>query len=249
MTEPFDPFEILEDLNPIDAASLRGAASSPAAQATLESILQQPASPAPKMPHARPERITPRRRRIYAVAAIALAVAMAGTAWALTRGTQKITVGCYAATSTTARTIVLPADTTSPVQTCRRAWQRGDFGTPRTPPLQACVLPSGAVGVFPGKHACEQLKLSPLAAPAPSGRSGKQGSPVDLRNMLVRAYLGRRCLSRSAGLHLARSQIRNLNLAGWNVRITTPFTNRRNCTSYAFDELNKLVLIVPMPPR
>jgi hypothetical protein len=88
-----------------------------------------------------------------------------------------------------------------------------------------------------------------LTAPVPRGQHAKQRSPVALKNALVHAYLDHRCLSRTTGPQLARSQIRKLHLTGWRVRISTPFTSQRTCTSYAFDEQTKLVLVVPMPPR
>lgn len=244
MTEPFDPVEVLEDLNPVDPEDVRGVAASPEARATLGRILEQPG----RRPTYTRRRL--RRPRLVAAAAIAVVAAMAGTAWALTRSTpQRITVGCYAAQSISARTIVLPAGSGSQVATCRKAWQRGDFGMPKSPQLHACVLPSGGVAVFPGARPCERLKLQPLGHGATGRHQARPGSPIRLKNDLVRAYLGRRCLSGSTGLRLARSEIRRLHLNRWRVQVTTPFTRQRNCTSYAFDEQSDLILIVPMPPR
>jgi hypothetical protein len=246
MTESIDPIKILEDLNPVDREEVRGVARSSEARATLESILEQPATRSTRgrsRPHRRP-------RRLVAAAAIVLAAAMAGTAWALTRGApQPITIGCYAAQHTTARTIVLPAGSGSAVATCRKAWQAGDFGAKQTPQLHACVLPSGGVAVFPGAQPCAHLKLRPLGFGPPSGGKTNRGSPTRLKNDLVRAYLHSRCLSRSRGLRLARSEIRRLDLRDWRAQVTTPFTSERSCASYAFDEQRDLVLIVPMPPR
>lgn len=246
-----DPFEILASLDPVDPARLRGAGASPRARATLESILEQPTPVAPGLSN-RLRRPTRRRRRIYLAAAVAVAAVAAGTAWALTTGvSQSLTIGCYAAPTLTARTIVLPAGNASATQTCRTAWQQGEFGSVRTPQLQACVLPSGAVGVFPAADACQRLKLAPLTTERHRGhrKQHEGGSAIALKNSLVHAYLGHRCLSRSAGLRLAKDEIQTLRMAGWRVRIATPFTHQRSCASYAFDEQQQLVLVIPMPPR
>lgn len=244
MSEPPDPVKILDCLNPIERADVEGAAFSQEAHATLESILRQPAT----MPSRKPR--PARRRRLLVAAAVAVAATASGTAWALTRSSsQPITVGCYAAPTTAARTLVLPAGV-SPVATCLEVWHRGDFGSPRNPRLRACLLPSGGVGVFPGLHQCADLSLQPLGTVQPSrNHHAQRGSPIELKNHLVHAYLHSRCLSRTAGLQLARSQTRRIGLEGWRVRVTAPFTSERNCTSYAFDEQRHLVLIVPTTPR
>lgn len=244
MTEPLDPFKILEDLNPVDHEDVRGVAASPEARVTLERILEQPAR-WPTYP-----RHGLRPPRLVAAAAIVVLVVLAGTAWALTRSTpQRITVGCYANQSTNARTIVLPAGTGSPVTACQRAWRQGDFGTPQSPLLHACVLTSGGVAVFPGARPCEHLKLQPLGHGPASGHQTKPEARIRLKSDLVHAYLGHRCLSRATGLRLARSEIRRLHLYGWRVRMTARFTPGRNCSSYAFDEQLDFILITPMPPR
>jgi hypothetical protein len=70
-----------------------------------------------------------------------------------------------------------------------------------------------------------------------------------LKRSLVGTYLSRRCLGRRAGIAAARAAIRANGLTDWRVHVTTPFTPLRSCTSFAFDEVRRLVLLVPMPPR
>jgi hypothetical protein len=242
MTEHFDPTKILEDLNPVGPDDVRGVAGSSEARATLRSILGQAAT--------QPSwRQRSHRLRIAAAAAAAVA-ALAGTAWALTRSApQHLTIGCYATQSTSAHTVVVPAGSGPPVATCRTVWQRGDFGAVGVPQLQACVLPSGGIAVFPGAHPCTTLKLRSFSTrPTGSGQT-EQSSAVKLKDHLVRDYLRSRCLSRARGLHLARAEIQGLHLRGWRVHVSAPFTRQRSCTSFAFDEQHMLVLIVPVPPR
>lgn len=256
MTEPFDPFEILENLDPIDVTSVRDAAASPEARAALANILSQPRS-APRRRWPLPTFFrSASGRRTYLAIAVAAAIATAGTAWALTRSpTQHLTIGCYATDNIAAHTVVVPSGRGSAISTCRDVWLRGAFGGRTAPPLQACVLASGSIGVFPSadRHACQRMKLEPITgAPnitRPAHKEKKAGSVIDLKNALVHAYLTHRCIGRRAGLQLTRSFISRLDLAAWHVKATTPHTRQRPCSSFAFDEENETVLLIPTPPR
>jgi hypothetical protein len=255
MSEPLDPFDLLRDLNPIDPSELADAASSEDAQHALTQILAGAR-------HRRGSRrfafrVDSLRRRGYLLAIISLgAVGVAAAAWALTHGaTKHLTVGCYESVSLQARTVVVPAQDEPPTSTCRAVWARGDFGTHATPRLQACVLPSGAIGVFPtsDETACQQLKLPPVSAtttaPAQTGPATPRVSLIALKSILVQKFLSTRCMNEGIARRLVQTELRRLRFANWQVRAGGTFTNDRPCASLAFDEDRDLVLLVPIPKR
>src|SRR5919109_4747126 len=93
-----DPFETLRRINPVDPSTLPEATRSREALDAMEGILRGDAvSPERRrlrwlrrLGHAR-------RRRVYLVPVVAVAVLGAATlAWALSRGpTQQLSIGCY----------------------------------------------------------------------------------------------------------------------------------------------------------
>lgn len=259
MNEQFDPFELLRQLNPVSREEVRGEASSERAQASLERILREGRPPRRRSPQRRSARL--RWRRGYVLVLIALAVGVATAAWALTRtATETLTVGCYATVDLQARTVVVPADDRSPTATCAEIWQRGDFGSVSVPQLEACVLPSGAVGVFPSPagRACEDLRLVPVGPepPAPSpGRTTTSPKPPDapqatvrtLKDRLVDTFLAKSCMNEHKATAAVHAELRKLHLGDWGVRSNAPFSTARPCASLAFDEEHRIVLLVPIP--
>jgi hypothetical protein len=246
MKDEGDPFEILRGINPVDPTTLPDPARQRGALEAMESILRADAvgsREGRRFRWLRALRYAP-RRRVYLVPIVAVAVLGAATlAWALTRGpTQHLSVGCYVAVDLDARTVVVPATEASPVETCEKVWLDGVFGRP-PPPLQACVLPSGAVGVFPnpGGNSCEQLNL----APAPAG-SEPVSAVVELQNALVDRFL-ERCIAESEARRIVLGELRRLRLEDWRVATSGRFDSTRPCTSLAFDEARSEVLLVPIP--
>lgn len=249
MSEPFDPFEILRDVNPVDPADLRGAASSPQAVEALEQIISDTRRRSGRRIAVRLR--LRRRRRLYILALVPLAAALAAGAWALTRGaTQQLTIGCYATADLHARTIVVPAGNEPATTTCGAIWQGGEFGSPSSPPLQACVLPSGAIGVFPSstQDACTQLKLAPVAPITTSTRQA-EASPLALKGALVHKFLANRCMNEQQATATVQVEIRRLRLTNWRVRTNGRFSSSRPCASLAFDEGQQRVLLVPIPEQ
>lgn len=138
------------------------------------------------------------RRRRAVVAAVALAAAAATAAAILVstrRPTQVSAVGCFTEAATAADTTVVSATGSNPVDPCRQLWEAGDMDPDVTspdevPPLVACVLESGAVGVFP-TTSCDEVDVSgrrspspsssvapsPSSAPSPPPRSGATDDP------------------------------------------------------------------------
>lgn len=96
-----------------------------------------------------------RRRRRAAVVAAVVAVAAAAFALVVTqRPADPVGLACYAAATTDSDRVGLFRTGDNPVDPCRELWEQGEIDptvtTPeQVPPLVACVLPDGPVGVFP----------------------------------------------------------------------------------------------------
>jgi hypothetical protein len=251
MTEPVDPYELLRDLNPVAPDDVAEAASTAEATRALEEIIAGTRQLPAKRRLAR-IRIPRIRRRFYLLALVPAVGAIAAAAWALTHGaTKQFTVGCYATADLQAHTVIVPAGADGALETCRSVWRRGDFGVRAIPPLQACVLPSGAIGVFPSpnQHACTQLHLTaltPTKAPPPNR---KVGSPIELKNDLVHTFLASRCMNEQQAVDTVNAEIRRLGLSEWRVQVNGRFTSSRPCASLAFDQDIRHVLIIPLPRR
>ena len=119
-----------------------------------------------------PQRSTHRRPRrvlialaVVVVAAVTAAAAYGG--YALTRSaTPVVTVGCYETVSLSANTAVISAGDGSPVAACAGVWSSAFPGDEQPSGFAACVLDSGATGVFPapaGSDPCEKLGIPRLA--------------------------------------------------------------------------------------
>lgn len=248
MPESVDPFELLRKLNPVAPEDVANAASSTEATQALEEIIAGTRKPA----HARSQRLRTlrARRRTYLLALVPLLGAIAAGAWALTQGASKqITIGCYASVDLQAHTVVVPAGAGTAVDTCRKVWRRGDFGSRLTPPLQACVLASGAIGVFPSPNqkACTHLHLALLASTTPPAPTA--ASPVELKNALVQTFFANGCMNQQHAVAAVQAELRKLALTNWHVQINGSFTSRRPCASLAFDEEAHHVLLVPVPKQ
>lgn len=251
MSEPADPFDLLHDLNPVAPEDVANAAYSDEATRALEEIIAGRQNAPPRWRQRR-LRVPQPRRRAYLLALVPLIGGIAAAAWALTQVPSKqLTIGCYASADLQARTVVVPAGASTAVDTCRGVWQRGDFGSGEPiPTLQACVLASGAIGVFPSpdQRACRRLRLVPLT-PTPT-EPNKATSSVQLKNVLVALFLAHDCMGRERAAAAVTSEIDRLGLTGlWEVQVNGIFTNDRPCASLAFDEEAHRVLLVPMPKR
>jgi hypothetical protein len=248
MKKPLDPFDVLGWLNPIDTEQLKDAQSSPEAITALERIVSSTRQP-------RGTRRLPflRRRRAAVLALAMVAVVLAATAWALTHNaTKQLTIGCYESASLQADTVVIARTEMTPAAACREVWERGEFGRP-VAQLEACVLPTGAVGVFPseGRSACQALGLAALtpAQPAPSPTAPETGvEPRALKDALTDTFLASGCLDRRQAVVAVERVLARLGASEWTVRPSGTFTTMRRCASLAFDEENRVVLLVPMPP-
>jgi hypothetical protein len=247
MRRAFNPFEILRRLNPVDPETLPDPSRSPETRRLMEAIIRDNIQrEAKRSMLSRLSLPNWTRRRRYLLALIALtALGIAAAAWALTRGGGTgLTIGCYQRPALEAKTIVVAATGEAPVAICRRQWLIGALGerTP-PPPLRACVLPSGAIGVFPnGGNVCLQLGLSAASPQEPS-------TAIRLKEALVDKFLAAGCVSQREATALVKDELRRLALTDWDITVTAPFSQTRPCASLAFDEHGQRVLLVPLPRR
>jgi hypothetical protein len=118
-----------------------------------------------------------RRGLVLAVAAATAAVLAAGAyaGYTLTRpATDLKSIGCYQDVSLTANTFVVEAGSGPPAVTCAEKWSSAFPGVAQPASFAACVLDSGAIGVFPADTGdpCAKLGVAALAetpsSPQPS---------------------------------------------------------------------------------
>lgn len=205
-----------------------------------------------------------RRRRLLVVpAAVAAVAVLAAAGYLATREPSRVLqVGCYEEASLGAATVVVRAEEGEALAVCQDAWRDGGFGRPQEPPpLQRCVLASGAVGVFPGEDAAVCGRLGrPVAEPRDEPPPSTNGPPPPapgavgrLRDRLVGAALGARCLDPGAARRLAEDELRRQRLEGWAVRVGPGasgggFDAERPCATFDVDEARATVVLVPAPP-
>lgn len=240
MHEPPDPFDTLRDLNPVKPDDLEDARSQQA-EAALARILDE-------NPQRRGRLRRPRERRrvlirISAVAAVALVAA--AVALLATNGTTRQTVNCYADTALKSTSVKVETSQHKAVATCRSAWRRGSFGSRSAPPLRACVLPSGTVGVFPNEsgQACQQLNLQ--SAPGVEQQPPADTRVEQLRTRLERAARIQQCLTTPSAVSLIRSQFRQLRLSDWTVAVAPTLRGTTKCSRLTVDAERRTVTVQP----
>jgi|FLYL01.1.fsa_nt_gi hypothetical protein len=237
MTGLDDPFERLRAADPTRSAD------PVSAEVDRERIFRQVVTST----RPNPLRALGRRRILVLVGAVFLVAA----AYVMFRPvTEPLTVACYGAANLDADIVVVDAPTGGdPVDACRPLWGPdgelgAQFGGSATPDLQACVLESGAVGVFPtasGSQVCTDLGL---AVPA-SDSNGENQAVIGLRDELVDAFL-EQCLDVDEARAKVEEALARHGLEGWQVTVTQTFTEERPCASLAFDVPAKTIELVPV---
>ena len=245
MNRDRDPLDRLRRANPVPDEQVPGP-DSPLAQAAFERIV---AAAPPSVPR---HRRNWRRRTWFIVPAVLLLVAAGFGLFRQT--TQPLFVACYAQASLGAdRTLIQPSGKDA-VEACRPLWQPGGelnkTGRLPVPPLAACVLSSGAVGVFPrtaGQDVCGDLGLA-----RPSNNPARQIESEELakvQDTLSSAFLSK-CFGQDDAAALARQTLADNHLNNWSVSTPTPFTPADPCASVAFDLAHRTVRLIPVsnPP-
>lgn len=240
MSGPVGPFERLRAADP--ARRLPAVdPDSPSARA-IEGVVLAPAG------EASPDR---RRRRLWVMIMVGgLVIAAAAFVW-LRPVTEPLTVGCYRAADIDAdRVVVTSSSRSDAVEACTPLWEPGgEFGSDRqgpAPVLVACVLGSGALGVFPSPDrgdVCTDLGLAhPELSPEEANRR-----IVEVQEALVDRFLDA-CLPEAEARRLVEEELSGRGLEGWRVVVSQPFTDDRACASLAFDVPSRTVELVPVSP-
>ena len=272
-----DVLERLRACNPVPAGRFDDLVWTDIAQAQFQRIVATPAVPARVRGRLAPVPAVPgagrgRRRRVPRVAVLAGAVSLsvAVAAYALvTRPTSKPqNVACFAAADLTANTAVVGVDAQGPVAACAGVWARGFLGPTRPPPLRACLLESGVVGVFPeapGRDVCLDLGLAAASSPAPptTEPAGIRLAPDDqvvdharffaFRDAALSRFVGQECIGAVAAEEIVREELDRAGLDGWTVTTGVGadgagFSAGRPCASLSFHPEVWSVDLVPVPP-
>jgi hypothetical protein len=198
-----------------------------------------------------------RRRRIVIALVPAFLVLLAATAFTtykLTRNPSHLeSVGCYDSASLAANTAVVGTDGRDPVAICSEIWQQGALGRPIPKQLQACVLKTGAIGVFPatGDDTCGALGLAPL--PASYAAQAKRFAALQ---QAIYARLGTpasgsskrgpQCVGKSAAVTFVRRALVTHGYRDWQITVAGgTFSASRPCAEPSFDSGAKTVFLIP----
>ena len=242
--DPRDPRDRLRDANPVPPGT-EPSADDPMAQALFHRIVTEP--PAPERVKRR--RVAPRLWIVVPVAILLLAAAGFGL---LRSVRQPLTVTCYERPSLNAHRDAVAATGAGAVRDCAALWKPGALYNPTgktpAPPLTACVLPDGTVGVFPqarGTDTCARLGL-PRPKPLAGSEASAQAAAVALQNAVADRFLSA-CIGRQEAVAFVRSEFARLGLRGWRIAVTGRFSAERPCASAAYDVPGRILKLVPIP--
>jgi hypothetical protein len=198
-----------------------------------------------------------RRRRLVITLVPAVLILLAATAFTtykLTRNpTHLETIGCYDRADLASNVAVVSADGRDPLTICSGVWRQGALGKQAPKVLQACVLQTGAIAVFPAvRHdTCGSLGLAPL----PASYRAEAKRFAALRHAVV-AKLGEpasgssrrgpQCVGRVAAERFVRRALDARDYADWQVKVAGgTFTQERPCAEPSFDTGSKTVYLLP----
>jgi hypothetical protein len=231
----------LRAANPVGTEDVPSA-DSPQAEALFEKIVATDLRGASR-------RTGIRWRRTWLLVPAALLAAAAG--YGVFHETSKpFVVACFAEPSLTASRTVVSSVPAGPTAACGELWRPGgefsSAGDAGLPPLFACVLDTGTVGVFPGTKGSDPCSALGLAHAGPPGKThGKTDPIVEVQTALSDAFIGR-CVGRDEAISLAKEQLAGQGLLDWHVAATTPFTQQAPCASLAIDIPTRTILLVPV---
>jgi len=198
-----------------------------------------------------------RRRRFVLVlvpAVVVLLAATAFTAYSLTRNpTHLESIGCFDRADLAANTAIVSADGRDPVAICSDVWHQGALGTPVPKQLVACVLQTGAIGVFPrvGRDTCGALGIAPLppSYAAEARRfAGLQAAIVARLGVPASgsSKRGPQCVGQTAAITFVRHVLDTLGFRDWKIEVAGgTFTSAQPCAEPSFDTGAKTVYLIP----
>jgi hypothetical protein len=198
-----------------------------------------------------------RRRRRLALAAVPAMLALLAvtgfTAYAVIHEpTHLESIGCYDRASLDAPVTVVDADGRAPTDICAEVWTgAAGPGESDSPKLAACVLPTGAVGVFPGSapSTCSFLGLSALP---PSYNTALKGFAALRAAIYAKVGEPASGASRGGPQCVGEPEARNIVLdahgyGDWEVRVAGgQFSVAQPCADVSFDTAGKTVFLLPI---
>ena len=205
------------------------------------------------------DRAACRRRRRLAlvlVPAVLAVLAVTGfTTYALTREPSPLeSVGCFETAELDGNIAIVNADGRGARAICAELWRQGDMGPEPAPKsLAACVLETGAVGVFPssGNDTCEQLGLADLpptyAAEAERFAALRDAIAAELGASYGSTEREPKCLREDEAHALARRELEARGYEDWSIDVIGSGFAESSCAAVGlgFDGERKVVFLVP----
>ena len=205
------------------------------------------------------DRAARRRRRRLAlvlVPAVLAVLAVTGfTTYALTREPNHLeSIGCFETAELDGSIAIVNADGRNPTAICAELWRQGDMGHgPAPEKLAACVLETGAVGVFPssGKDTCEQLGLTDLpptyAAEAERFAALRDAIATELGASYGGTERAPKCLREEEARALVRHELAARGYEDWSIEVIGGGFAESPCAAVGlgFDGERKIVFLVP----
>jgi hypothetical protein len=207
------------------------------------------------------ERAAQRRRRRLGLVLLPVVLAVLAvtgfTTYALTREpTHLESVGCFETAELDGSIAIVNADGRNPTAICAELWRQGDMGHgPAPEKLAACVLETGAVGVFPssGKDTCEQLGLTDLpptyAAEAERFAALRDAIAAELGASYGGTERDPKCLREEESRALVRHELAARGYENWSIEVIGDGFTAGPCAAVGlgFDGERKVVFLVPEP--
>jgi hypothetical protein len=202
-----------------------------------------------------------RQRRVLVLvpAVLVFLLATGFTTYALTREpTHLESVACYDRVALDANVTVVGADERHPLDICGEVWRTGGFGEAgEIPTLAACVLQTGAIGVFPsgGRPTCEALGLANLPPDYPDAAAKFAGLQAAIFARVGAPASGSsrggpECVGADEAHMIVRRELIVRGYSDWEIQLAGgKFSSAQPCTDVSFDTAGKTVLLTPAGPR
>jgi hypothetical protein len=206
------------------------------------------------------ERAAQQRRRRLALVLVPVALAVLAvtgfTTYALTREPNHLeSIGCFETPDLDGSIAVVNADGRNPTALCAELWRQGEMGHgPAPESMAACVLETGAIGVFPssGKDTCEQLGLADLpptyAAEAERFAALRDAIAAELGASYGSTEREPKCLQEGEARALVRHEFAARGYEDWGIEVIgSGFSAGSRCAEVGlgFDGGRKVVFLVP----
>ncbi len=230
--------DALTRANPVPTDELGGRRDLPSAHALFAEITAQ-----------RPRRVR-RRTVIVAVALVVLALAALLGAFALVHHDEPTVVGSVECAPTAKYPIMHGSVAPSggdPIAACAALWHDGTFGTGGpSNGLDACVLPGGAVGVFPGEYGsvCPGLGLPPA-------QSSPSVDKLERFENDTSEAVRENCVGYDDAHAIVEGELAKYGYAGWTIELrpgAVPYSAENPCSSMYFEPDSRAAFIVPTTP-